>query len=125
LSFLLKFTPEAEKQYKALEQSKNLKKRFTAVKKALKRLAEDPTYPSLQTHKYDSLVGPGKSPVFEAYAENNTSGAYRIFWCYYPPLVKQQQAKGISAKKEAEKESTGKKAEVLPTITVIGITAHP
>ena len=25
-----------------------------------------------------------KEPVFEAYAENQTPGAYRIFWCYGP-----------------------------------------
>ena len=30
-------------------------------------------------HPYD----PGQ-PVFEAYAQNRTPGAYRVFWCYGP-----------------------------------------
>lgn len=38
----------------------------------------------MYTHKYDSLSGPNGEEVFEAYAENNTPGAYRIFWYYGP-----------------------------------------
>jgi len=40
-------------------------------------------HPSLNTHKFDSiksLLG----EVFESYAQNNTPGAYRIFWAYGP-----------------------------------------
>jgi len=39
-------------------------------------------HPSLNTHKYTSMKGPGDRDVFESYAENNTPGAYRIFWMY-------------------------------------------
>jgi hypothetical protein len=39
-------------------------------------------HPSLNTHKYDALEGPEGQEVFESYAENKTSGAYRIFWHY-------------------------------------------
>jgi hypothetical protein len=41
-------------------------------------------HPSLQTHEYVSLKGPKGQKVFEAYAEQNTPAAYRIFWCYGP-----------------------------------------
>lgn len=59
---------------------------FKQVAKAVRALAEDPRHSSLHTHEYDSLEHPfdptGK--VFEAYAQNKTPGAYRIFWCYGP-----------------------------------------
>lgn len=54
-------------------------------------------HPSLNTHKYD-LEGPKGEEVFGSYAQNNTPGAYRIFWYYGPE------------KKE---------------ITIIAITPHP
>ena len=40
--------------------------------------------PSLNTHKYDEMTGPNGEIVFESYAQNNTPGAYRIFWFYGP-----------------------------------------
>ena len=54
----------------------------------------------LHTHEYDSLEHPfdPQGKVFEAYAQNKTPGAYRIFWCYGP-----------------EKEE----------MTIIAITPHP
>jgi hypothetical protein len=44
----------------------------------------NPRHQGLNTHKYSSLKGPNGEEVFEAYAENNTASAYRIFWCYGP-----------------------------------------
>ncbi|MCA1993619.1 MAG: hypothetical protein LDL41_16485 [Coleofasciculus sp. S288] len=55
-------------------------------------------HPSLKTHKYDSLSGPNAEEIFEAYVENRTPGAWRVFWYYGP-------GKSI--------------------ITVLAITAHP
>jgi hypothetical protein len=59
---------------------------FKQVAKAVKQLGENPRHPGLQTHEYSSLENPydpdGK--VFEAYAQNRTPGAYRVFWCYGP-----------------------------------------
>jgi hypothetical protein len=59
---------------------------FKQVAKAIQRLAADPRHSSLNTHDYDSLTNPfdPKGKVFEAYAQNKTPGAYRIFWCYGP-----------------------------------------
>jgi hypothetical protein len=85
LPFELTYTTEAQNQFNALAQSRAQEKRFKAVKKSLRFLANDPTHPGLNTHKFDSLKGPDGTEVFEAYAENNTPGAYRIFWCYHPP----------------------------------------
>jgi hypothetical protein len=51
------------------------------------------------------LIGAGGEKVFEAYAQNDTPGAYRIFWHYGPDEV------------------VGKKR--TPVITVVAITPHP
>jgi len=40
--------------------------------------------PTLNTHKYESLSGPNGEEIFEAYAENKTPGAFRVFWYYEP-----------------------------------------
>lgn len=105
MPFELKYTPISREQIEALGKNKNLAKRFKAVKKALRLLSADPTYPGLNTHKYSSLVGPGGAEVCQAYAENNTPGAYRIFWSYYPPKKKKKDA--------------------MATITIIAVTPHP
>ncbi len=71
--------------------------RVKAVEKTLDFL-EHPRHPGLQTHEFTSLRGPHGEKVFEAYAQQNTPAAYRVFW-YYGPHRQQ--------------------------ITVIAITAHP
>jgi hypothetical protein len=73
---------------------------FKQVAKAIQFLLHDPRHPGLQTHEYSSIPHPFErnGKVFEAYAQNQTPGAYRIFWCYGP------------AKDE---------------ITIIAITPHP
>ena len=82
MSYFLSFTPGAKQDLKELKDSAHLEKRFKAVSKALKYLAENPRQPSLQTHQYFSLSGPNGEKVFEAYAEQNTPAAYRIFFYY-------------------------------------------
>ena len=84
MPFSLKFTKEADGNLCALESDKGLAKRLKAVRKALGYLELDPRHSSLNTHKYSSIVGPNGEEVFEAYAENNTPAAYRIFWHYGP-----------------------------------------
>lgn len=104
MPFVLLFTEEAQRQFNELSKDKNSVKRFKSVRKALGFLALDPTYPSLNTHKYESLKGPEEAEVFEAYAENKTPAAYRIFWSYYPPK---------------------KPDDVSGNITILAITPHP
>jgi len=98
MSFALKFTDEAVSNLKRLKEDNSLAKRFKAVRKALAYLETNPRHPGLNTHKFTSLSGPKGEEVFEAYAENKTSAAYRIFWFYGPE------------KKE---------------ITIVAITPHP
>lgn len=73
---------------------------FKQVEKCVRLLLDNPRHPGLHTHEYDSIPHPydKKGKVFEAYVQNRTPGAYRLFWCYGP--------------------GTGE-------ITIIAITPHP
>ena len=95
----------AKKAFQNRQKNKNIKTSkqeglFRQVHKTIKFLGQNPKHPSLQTHEYDSITNPydPSQKVFEAYAQNKTPGAYRVFWCYGPN------------KKE---------------ITIIAITPHP
>ena len=114
--FDLEWTEEAEETYLPLEQQaskikdkrqlqqKNKSSReeglFKQIKKTLNYLKENPRHPGLHTHPYSSLEHPWDSSqkVFEAYVQNNTPAAYRVFWCYGPEKGK---------------------------LTIIAITTHP
>ncbi|MSQ48358.1 MAG: hypothetical protein EXR78_08265 [Deltaproteobacteria bacterium] len=52
----------------------------------MSKLEQNPRHPGLNTHEYDGIPNPydNNQKVFEAYAQNKTPGAYRIFWCYGP-----------------------------------------
>lgn len=82
MSFFLSFTPTAKENFKELKESPHSEKRFKAVSKAFKYLQENPRHPSLKTHKFTSLSGPNNEEIFEAYAEQDTPAAYRIFFFY-------------------------------------------
>jgi hypothetical protein len=82
VKFSLSFTRTAKANLKELKESSHLEKRFKAVSKALRFLQENPHHPSLRTHEFSSLKGPDGEKVFEAYAEQDTPAAYRIFFFY-------------------------------------------
>jgi len=111
--FTLNWIDEAAETYEALKtraahaaaakkvsKSSKAEGLFKQVVKTLALLQDNPRHPGLNTHEYDSIENPfdRKQKVFEAYAQNNTPGAYRVFWCY-GPAAKQ--------------------------ITIIAITPHP
>jgi len=114
--FALVWVDEAEQQYNALRddaqriadepartgntKSSRQEGLFKQVQKTIKLLRQNPRHPGLHTHQYSSIRNPydKKQKVFEAYAQNQTPGAYRVFWCYGP----------------------GKNQ-----LTIIAITAHP
>lgn len=95
----------AEVSLKARQRSKRTKvtkddRLFKQIHKCIQNLLRNPKHPALATHEYHSLPHPydKKGKVFGAYAQNDTPGAYRVFWCYGP-----------------------KKAQ----ITIIAVTPHP
>jgi hypothetical protein len=78
--FRIEFTREAKEQLLALE--KNHSGKYKLVRKALGLLSINPKHPSLNTHKFSKFKGYEDMEIFEAYVENNTPNAYRIFWFY-------------------------------------------
>ena len=114
--FTCVWTPAAQEMYdelkakgeaslKARQRSKRAKTTkdeglFKQVHKCIQHLLRNPRHPGLATHEYYSLTNPydKKDKVFEAYAQNDTPDAYRVFWCYGPERVQ---------------------------ITIIAITPHP
>lgn len=96
--FEIFLTDQAKKQLDRLKADKGLEKRYEAVKRTIHLLAENPRHKSLETHEFTSLKGPQKEKIFEAYAEQSTPAAYRVFW-YYGPDANQ--------------------------ITIVAITSHP
>ena len=72
------FTTTAKAQLEALETTQSAK--ANEVKKTFGLLQANPRHPGLHTHPYSALEGPEREKRFEAYVENNTSGAYRVFW---------------------------------------------
>lgn len=98
MPFALQRTSTASQQLERLRNDNSLEKQFRAVSKCLRLLAENPRHPGLNTHEYRSLHGEKGEKVFEAYAQNKTPGAYRVFWHYGP-------GKGV--------------------ITIVAITPHP
>ncbi len=114
--FTLKWTEDADVTYRELKikaevSAKNRKAKgkkktgkdeglFKQINKTIEHLRANPKHPGLQTHEYHSLENPHKKgeKVFEAYVQDKTPAAFRVFWCYGP-----------------------KKDE----LTLIGITAHP
>lgn len=59
---------------------------FKQVLKCIELLQANPRQLGLNTHEYDSIENPydPATKVFEAYVQNRTPGAYRVFWCYGP-----------------------------------------
>ena len=78
------FTPQADNDLRELESNPSNKRTLKAVRKTLGFMETNLKHPSLQTHEFQFLKGPNEEKVFEAYAQQNTPGAYRIFWYYGP-----------------------------------------
>jgi hypothetical protein len=84
MPFFIDMALRARAELEAIEQNPAQVKRLKAVRKALAFLENNPRHPGLKTHKYTSMTSETGEDVFEAYAENNTPGAHRIFWHYGP-----------------------------------------
>ena len=80
----LVFTTKADEQLDLIELDPSKKAILKAVRKTLGLMETNLRHPSLNTHEFKSLKGPNGEKVFEAYAQQKTSGAYRVFWYYGP-----------------------------------------
>jgi len=101
----LRFTQEAVRNLKSIEESPAKVGVLQQVRKTLGLLETNLRHPSLQTHRFRSIQGPAGEDVFEAYVQNQTPGAYRVFFFYGPDRVE------------------GKKRVLV--LTIVAITPHP
>lgn len=82
MKFRLALTSEARSTLTELAEFDP--KKYKKVVKTLGLMEVNLRHPGLKTHKYESLQGPNGEDVFEAYVENRTPEAYRVFWIYGP-----------------------------------------
>ncbi len=101
----LLFAIAAERSLKELASNPAKAALLKQVRKTLGLLETNLRHQSLQTHRFHSMHGPAGEEVFEAYAQNNTPGAYRVFFYYGPDRLE------------------GKRR--IPVLTIIAITPHP
>ena len=100
-------TQDADDALSKLKADNGLRKRLKAVEKALGLLQQDPSYPSLHSSPIHGTECPHDKTLWHSYAENNTPGAYRIFWCYVP-----------------KPEPTPEIPNPMPRILIVRITPH-
>jgi len=101
----LRFTDESVGQLKALQADAANRGLYKQVLKTLGLLEVNTRHPGLNTHEYRSLEGVNAERVWEAYAQAQTPGAYRVFFHFGPD------------------EISGKRR--IPIVTVVAITSHP
>jgi hypothetical protein len=77
------YSDRAKKDLRKLNMS-GQRDKLRKIKNTLDKLQENPRHPGLHTHKNDCFQDNIKEEVFQSYVENNTPGAYRIFWHYGP-----------------------------------------
>ena len=78
----------ADAQLSRIKKDKSKVKLLKSISRTLLLMESNLRHPSLNTHIFHSLCGPDGEKVFESYVQQNTPGAYRIFW-YYGPNEKQ------------------------------------
>ena len=101
----LRLSSSAQETIRGLESSPHQEGLLKQIRKTLVLLETNPRHPSLQTHKFRGLRGPNGEEVFEAYVQNQTPGAYRVFFHYGPDRTE------------------GKRR--IAVVTVFAITPHP
>jgi hypothetical protein len=101
----LRCTDESVGQLTALQADPAKAGLHKQVLKTLGLIELNTRHPGLKTHEYRSLEGRNGERVWEAYAQNQTPGAYRVFFHYGPDEI---SAKGRN-----------------PIVTIVAITSHP
>jgi hypothetical protein len=105
-AFKLRFSPSAAATLKELASGgPNELAKPKKVRRALALLEQDPKYPGLNSHQYESFPVDKHVKVWDSYVENRTPSAWRIFWRYGP-------------------DEPGREAN-LSVITVLAIASHP
>jgi hypothetical protein len=84
MPYKLRFAKRPSEVLDQLKSDPGQQARLRKVRKALGNLERDPRYPGLHSHHYESFPADRNVKVWDSYVENNTPGAWRIFWQYGP-----------------------------------------
>ena len=84
----LEFSDEARATLQSLAGDPSQANRIKAIRAALGKLETNVRHPGLNTHLFKGEKCPHGEKLWESYAQNNTPGAYRVFWCYIPAPAK-------------------------------------
>lgn len=101
----LLFTEEAAEQLQRLKSNPAKKGLYRQVLNTLGLLELNTKHPGLHTHEYQSLIGANGERIWEAFVQNQTPGAYRVFFHYGPDTAVEKRR--------------------IPILTVVAIVAHP
>ncbi|WP_326960520.1 hypothetical protein [Amycolatopsis sp. NBC_01286] len=83
--FRLLYSDETKAVLEDLRAKAQHARKLRKVKKALAFMEQQgPSYPGLRTHPMESIPGPNGKTLYQSYVENNTPGAWRIWWVYGP-----------------------------------------
>ncbi|MDD4875888.1 MAG: hypothetical protein PHQ86_01970 [Dehalococcoidales bacterium] len=102
----LRFKPIADEQLTKLENTPALEGVLKQVRKILGYLETNLEANSLHIHPHKALSIRYNQKINESYVQQDTPGAYRVFWYY-------------------GKDELDKKRKPIPIITVVAITPHP
>ncbi len=75
---------DLQQKYRSGKIKKKDEQLYKKWGKALKLLADNPFYPSLDTHEIRPLSKRYGMKVWQSYLENKTSKAMRVYWVYGP-----------------------------------------
>ena len=82
--FKLQITDELREHLKSISQNPAMAGLEFQLKAAITKIAHDSRYKGLNSHKYESLNDRYGQEIWESYVQNNTPGAWRLFWFYGP-----------------------------------------
>lgn len=78
------FWDDLSRRYDEGQLSKDEKKLFVKIVKAMKLLSVNPRHPGLSSHEIDALSRRSHQRVWQSYLENRKPSAGRIYWSYGP-----------------------------------------
>ena len=84
MPFALELSDEARRVLAAVTADASHGRIKRKIERTLAQLQVNPRHPGLSTHRYQSKQGPQGEPIWEAYVENRTPGAWRV-WFWYGP----------------------------------------
>lgn len=118
-AYKLRFSPSAAATLRDLATGgPNEQLKLKKIRRALARLEQNPRYPGLNSHQYESFPVDKDVKVWDSYVENRTPSAWRIFWCY-------GSDKPDGSEKPNRPDESDKPETAQPVITILAIGPHP